>query len=162
MALEIERKFLIKKTPQNLEQFPHKDIMQWYLNDPSTWKSIRVRKIWSDYVVTKKKWSGLIRNEVETKLSKEEFDDMWMNVENRFLEKTRYYIPYEDTTIELDIYKNLNGFMTAEVEFTTKRDAKQFVAPEWFDEELTMMREATNSYIANYWLSEELLSMIQQ
>lgn len=161
MALEIERKFLIKKAPQDLEQFPHKDIMQWYFNDPSTGKSIRVRKIGTDYVVTRKKWHGVVRNEVEVKLSKEEFDDMWMNVENRFLEKTRYYIPHEGKTIELDIYKNLNGFMTAEVEFTIKRDAKQFVAPEWFGEELTMMREASNSYIANHWLSEELLSMIQ-
>jgi CYTH domain-containing protein len=40
--------------------------------------------------------------------------------------------------------------MTAEVEFTIKRDAKQFIAPEWFDEELTMMRESSNAYIANY------------
>ena len=40
--------------------------------------------------------------------------------------------------------------MTAEVEFTTKREAKQFILPEWFGEDLTMIRESTNAYIANY------------
>jgi hypothetical protein len=29
--------------------------------------------------------------------------------------------------------------------------------PVWFDEDLTMMREASNGYIANHGLSEELL-----
>jgi CYTH domain-containing protein len=162
MALEIEKKFLIKQIPQDLEQFPHKEITQWYFSDPSTGKSIRVRKIGSEYIVTRKKWHGVVRNETETKINKEEFDEMWMNVENRFLKKTRYYIPYEWKTIELDVYKNLHWFVTAEVEFSTKREAKQFVAPQWFDEDLSMMREATNAYIANYWLSEELIAMIQE
>jgi CYTH domain-containing protein len=59
--------------------------------------------------------------------------------------------------IELDVYKNLQGLKTAEVEFASKRDAKKFVAPEWFGEELTTMREATNAYIANHGLSDELI-----
>lgn len=50
--------------------------------------------------------------------------------------------------------------MTAEVEFKTKRDAKKFMKPDWFDEDLTMMREASNAYIANHGLSEELLTLL--
>jgi CYTH domain-containing protein len=46
--------------------------------------------------------------------------------------------------IELDIFKNLKGLKTAEVEFKSKRDAKNFIIPERFGEELTKMREATN------------------
>lgn len=64
-------------------------------------------------------------------------------------------------TIELDIYKNLQGLKTAEVEFKTKRDAKKFRIPDRFGEDLTMMREATNAYIAKYGLSDELISMLQ-
>jgi CYTH domain-containing protein len=45
MALEIERKFLVKDIPMDIEQFPHKEIIQGYFNDPSTGKSIRVRHI---------------------------------------------------------------------------------------------------------------------
>lgn len=162
MAFEIERKFLIKKIPNDIEQFPHKEILQWYFNDPTTGKSIRIRHIWEEYKVTKKKWHGLVREEIEDTISKEEFDQLRFQVENHFLEKTRYYIPYEWLTIELDVYKNLQGLKTAEVEFTSKRDAKKFVAPEWFGEELTRMREATNAYIANHWLSDELLMLIKE
>jgi CYTH domain-containing protein len=49
---------------------------------------------------------------------------------------------------------------TAEVEFSNKRDAKKFEAPEWFGEELTRMREASNAYIANHGLSDELISLL--
>ena len=160
MALEIERKFLVQTIPMDIEQFPHKEIIQWYFSDPSTGKSIRVRHIWDEYKVTRKKWNGLVREEIESSLTKEEFDQLWYNVENHFLEKTRYFVPYEWLTIELDIYKNLQWLKTAEVEFASKRDAKKFVAPQWFGEELTSMRQATNAYIANHGLCEELLGLI--
>lgn len=144
----------------DIEQFPHKEIIQWYLNDSSTGKSIRVRHIWDAYKVTRKKWHGLIREEIEVDIIKEEFDQLRFQVENHFLEKTRYYIPHDACTIELDVYKNLQGLKTAEVEFASKRDAKKFVVPERFDEELTKMREATNAYIANHGLSDELICLL--
>jgi len=160
MAAEIERKFLIKEIPMDIEQFPHQEIIQWYFNDPSTGKSIRVRHIWDAYKVTKKKWYGLVREEIEVTITKEEFDQLRFQVENHFLEKTRYNIPYEWLTIELDVYKNLQGLKTAEVEFASKRDAKKFIAPERFGEELTTMRQATNAYIANHGLSDELIWLL--
>lgn len=161
MAFEIERKFFIRHIPDNLQQYPNKEILQGYFSDPSTGKSIRVRHIWEEYKLTKKKWTGLIREEIETNISKEEFDQLWFQVENHFLEKTRYYIPYEGLTIELDVFKNLQWLKVAEVEFANKRDAKKFIPPDWFGEELTTMREATNSYIAKYGLDGELLWLLQ-
>jgi CYTH domain-containing protein len=161
MASEIERKFLVKTLPTDIQQFPHKEILQWFLNDPSTGKSIRVRHIGDAYKVTRKKWHGLVREEIEVDITKEEFDQLRFQVENHFIEKTRYYMPQDSLMIELDIYKNLQWLKTAEVEFASKRDAKKFVAPQRFGEEVTTMRQATNAYIANHGLSDELLSMIQ-
>lgn len=161
MAAEIERKFLIKTIPPDIGKFPHKEIIQWFLNDPTTGKSIRVRHIWDAYKVTRKKWHGLVREEIEVDISKEEFDQLRFQVENHFIEKTRYELAYDGLTIELDVYKNLQGLITAEVEFASKRDAKKFVAPVWFGEELTNMRQASNAYIANHGLSDELLWLLQ-
>ena len=48
-----------------------------------------------------------------------------------------------------------------EIEFGSKRDAKKFEAPERFGEELTRMREATNGYIANHGLSDELVELMK-
>lgn len=161
MAAEIERKFLIKTIPMDIGQFPHHEIIQWYFNDPTTGKSIRVRHIWDEYKVTRKRWHWMIRDEIEVDITKQEFDQLRFQVENHFLEKTRYEIPYEWVKIELDIYKNLEDFKTAEVEFGSKRDAKKFIAPERFGEELTRMREASNGYIANHGLSDELVELIK-
>ena len=160
MALEIERKFLVKTLPADIESFPHQEIIQWYFNDPSTGKSIRVRHIWDAYKITRKKWYGLVREEIEADITKEEFDQFRFQVENHFLEKTRYTIPYNGLTLELDVYKNLQWLKTVEVEFASKRDAKNFIAPEWFSEELTRMRETTNNYIANHGLSDELIWLL--
>jgi adenylate cyclase len=160
MALEIERKFLVKELPMDIGQFSHQEIIQWYFNDPSTGKSIRVRRIWDAYKITRKKWQGLVREESEVNITKQEFEQFRFQVENHFVEKTRYEIPYNGLKIELDVYKNLHGFKTAEVEFGSKRDAKKFETPERFGEELTRMREATNGYIANHGISDELISMI--
>ena len=46
------------------------------------------------------------------------------------------------------------------MEFASKRDAKKFIAPERFGEEVTKMREASNAYIANHGLSHELIALI--
>lgn len=101
-----------------------------------------------------------MREEIEITTTKEEFDQLWFQVENHFLEKTRYYIPHEWLMIELDVFKNLQGLKVAEVEFTSKREAKKFVPPIWFGEELTTMREATNGYIAKHGLDGELLTLL--
>ena len=44
---------------------------------------------------------------METDITKAEFDQLWFQVENHFIEKTRYELPYDGLVIELDIYKNL-------------------------------------------------------
>ncbi len=160
MAIEIERKFLVKSVPIDIDQFPHKEILQWYFNDPSNGKSVRVRHIWEIFTVTRKKGNGLVREELEAKITKEEFDQLRFQVENHFLEKTRYYIPYQSAIIELDIYKNLQWFKVVEVEFANKREAKNFVIPQRFGEEITRMREASNVYIANHGLSEQFIPLV--
>jgi len=52
--------------------------------------------------------------------------------------------------------------MTAEVEFKTKRDAKKFIKPDRFGEDLTRIRESTNRYIAEHGLDGEMLSLLQK
>lgn len=37
----------------------------------------------------------MIRDEIEVEITPQEFNDLRRQVENHFLEKTRYYIPYE-------------------------------------------------------------------
>lgn len=154
--LEIERKFLIKKIPDNLWNFVKKEIIQGYIENED-WKHFRIRKEWNVYSKTIKTWSGLIRQEDENEISKEEFEKYWKSVWNVFLEKTRYEIPYLNHIIELDIYKwILKWLSVVEVEFDSEKDSEKFIVPDWFDKELTENKKAKNYYLAKYGIDKEL------
>lgn len=150
MALEIERKFLITDIPFVPASYPHKEIMQGYFLDEGE-KVVRLRKKGNDYFLTRKRGHGLSREEHEEELSASLFEELRNNIDDRYLEKTRYEIPYQGATIELDVYKGkLHGLIVAEVEFTSEKDAKSFTPPERFGKELTEVREASNAYLAKY------------
>ncbi len=154
--LEIERKFLITKIPENLSSFPHAEIMQGYFFNE--WeKLVRVRKKWNSYFQTIKTGSGLVRQEEEKSISQSLFDEERNNVEDRRLEKTRYEIPYEWKIIELDIYKwKLEWLIIAEIEFTSEQEANHFITPQRFGKELTEIPEIKNEYLAKYGIPDSL------
>jgi CYTH domain-containing protein len=85
------------------------------------------------------------------------FEEERNNVQDRRLEKTRYEIPYEWKTIELDIYRwKLEWLIAAEVEFPSEQEANAAKIPTRFGKELTGMPEAENAYLAKYGISNSL------
>jgi len=154
--LEIERKFLITKIPADITQYPHHNIMQWYYFNEGE-KLVRLRKKGNQYYQTIKSSYGLTREEDEESLTQSVFEEDRNNVEDRYLEKTRYEIPYEWKTIELDIYNwKLEWLVVAEIEFTSEQEANGFKMPDRFDRELTGMAEAENAYLAKYGIPDSL------
>jgi CYTH domain-containing protein len=90
-------------------------------------------------------------------ISQSIFEEERNNVEDRRLEKTRYEIPYEWQTIELDIYRGkLEWLVVAEIEFTSEQEAHALKVPKRFGKELTDVSEATNAYLAKYGMTDSL------
>ena len=148
MGNEIERKFLINNTPDNLENYPHKEISQGYMVVEDQYE-IRVRKKGDKYYQTVKIGSGFQREEIETEITQERFETLWPLTADRRIEKTRYEIQYKNNTIELDVYKNdLEDLVTAEVEFNSIHDGRTFEPPEWFGREVTEDNQYKNKYLA--------------
>ncbi len=154
--MEIEKKFLIKDMPKNLDNYIKKEIQQGYLSleDPV----LRVRKSNDNYFLTyksvygipKKKTShALVANEVEFPISKKAYNHLLGKADYNVIEKTRYLIPLDgDLTAELDIfYGILEELVIVEVEFPDEDDAKNFVAPEWFGQEVTFDERFKNNYL---------------
>lgn len=145
--MEIEKKYLIKTLPIDLDSFPHEEISQAYVHtDPV----IRVRRKGSRCILTVKSSGMMVREELELPITKEQFSGLLKKAEGLIIEKTRYRIPAGDShTIELDIFHgNLEGFIMAEVEFEDVESAGSFLPPAWFG------REVTNDYhFHNSWLS---------
>ncbi|MDO5382687.1 MAG: CYTH domain-containing protein [Eubacteriales bacterium] len=142
--MEIERKFLISKIPENLEQYHCREIQQGYL---STDPVVRVRKDNDDYYLTYKGKGKLAREEYNLPLTKESYEHLIKKSDGNIITKKRYEIP-DNTghTIELDIFEDVfEGTVFAEVEFESIEDANSYIKPDWFTEDVTDNREYHNS-----------------
>ncbi len=141
--MEIERKFLVKTLPANLEAYPNNEISQGYISDVNP--TIRIRKLGDKHILTIKSVANvefdkrhLMNNEIEFEITKEKFNHLSTKVDDNFIEKTRYYINIGDLIAELDIYHNaLSPLVTVEVEFKSETDALKFSPPEWFGLDVT-------------------------
>ncbi len=143
--MEIERKFLVGTVP-SLEGIRHSEIKQGYI---SFSPEIRVRQLDNKYYRTEKGEGMVVREENEWEISKNEAQNLFSKVKTNLIEKTRYYIPYNSYTIELDIYKGIfKGLIVAEVEFDSLEEANNFTPPDWFLEDISEKREYRNKILA--------------
>lgn len=144
--MEIERKFTVKRLPEDLEQFPKKRLEQAYL---CTAPVVRVRRSNDTYWLTYKGVGLLAREEHEFPLTEEAYRHLLSKADGLVIVKTRYCIPYAGYTIELDVFAPpLAPLVVAEVEFPTEAEAAAFQPPEWFDREVTYDPAYSNSNLS--------------
>lgn len=145
--MEIERKFLVKKTPENLESYPCKKITQGYLN---TNPVVRIRRSNDEYYLTYKGKGMMVRKEYNLPLNKESFEHMVTKIDGLLIEKSRYLIPLKDgLTAELDVFEgSLAPLLLVEVEFDSVEAAEAFTAPDWFGEDVTNSGKYHNSNLS--------------
>ena len=153
--MEIERKFLIAKLPENFTDLPKTEIRQGYLEIEGE-RETRVRQKGDKYLKTLKIGSGKTREEVETKISAEEFSALWPKTFSKRTEKTRYTVHSENLKVDLDVYKGpLKGLVTVEVEFETEKASNEFQPFEWFGREVTEDIRYKNQSLAVYGLPKD-------
>ena len=146
--MEIERKFLLKELPENLETYPVRHLEQGYL---CTAPVVRIRRDNDKYELTYKGKGCMVREEHNLPLTKEAYEHLREKIDGRLIVKKRYMIPLEQYTIELDVFDgDLAPLTLAEVEFSSEEDAKNFVAPEWFAEDVTFSKLYHNSFLSQF------------
>lgn len=145
--MEIERKYLIKQLPENLEQYKHYEIEQGYL---CTSPVVRIRRQDDEYVLTYKSKGMMVREEYNLPLSREGYYHMREKIDGVLISKTRYLIPIENNLkIELDLFHDTyEGLYLAEVEFPTEEMANAFLPPDWFLEDVTFSNIYHNSVLS--------------
>jgi adenylate cyclase len=147
--LEIERKFLPKRLPRDLKNFPHQQIAQGYLAVGSDKSHVRLRRKGSTYSLTFKRGPARTREEREIQLRRAQFEVLWPPTAGSRLTKTRYDIPWKNALIELDIYHGSNeGLIVAEVEFPDEKSCRSFRPPAWLGKEVTGVRRYSNVKLA--------------
>ena len=145
--MEIERKFLISKLPENLETYPFHTLEQAYL---CTEPVVRVRRSDDEYILTYKGKGLMTREEYNLPLTAESYEHLKAKADDNIICKHRYLIPLESgLTIELDVFEPpFQGLVLAEVEFPSEEEARAFLPPDWFGEEVTWSTEYHNSTLS--------------
>jgi adenylate cyclase len=136
-SVEVERKWLVRDLP-DLSGYQGKNVIQGYIAVSADGTEVRLRQTDEQFFQTVKSEGGLVRDEIEVELSKEQFETLWRATDGRRLEKTRYKLPWAGKQVEIDVYHgSLTGLIVAEVEFPSDEEAAQFVPPPWFGLEVT-------------------------
>ncbi len=145
--MEIERKYLIRRLPENLSQYQCKKIAQGYI---CTNPVVRIRKSDDEYYLTYKGKGLMAREEYNLPLTQKGYEHMLPKIDGRLIEKSRYLIPLDGKlTAELDIFEgDLAPLIIVEVEFDSLDAANSFIPPEWFGEDVTESRKYHNSNLA--------------
>src|SRR5437773_2463456 len=147
---EIERKFLLKRLPDNLKRSRRYVIAQGYLATEPAGRQVRLRKKGKTASLTFKVGRGTAREEREIKLSPKQFAALWPATAGRRLRKLRYQIPWRNLLIEIDIYRGRHaGLVVAEVEFPNRVICRKFKAPSWLGREVTGEKRYSNVKLAD-------------
>lgn len=149
MATETERKFLLKDTSWNtgLSGTSYK---QGYLIT-SRERTVRVRIAGDHAYITIKgpmQDGSLAKSEFEYEIPIADAEELYDHVcLPEKIEKTRYMIPYEGHTWEVDVFHGLNeGLVMAEVELEDEHEA--LILPPWIGEEVSHDRRYFNGLLA--------------
>ena len=150
MHREIERKFLVRKLPDDLATYPSTEISQGYLVSTDEGLQVRLRKKADQYTLTYKRGIGNVREEREVALTAEQFSTLWPATEGKRLIKTRYEIPLGHRVVEIDLYGGRHeGLVVAEVEFEDEASAINFEAPDWLGDDVTGDPRYSNQLLAS-------------
>ena len=121
-----------------------------------------------EYILTVKSKKGkggdgkpIVNREEEFALDEEAYNLMLSKCEGNIISKKRYLIPLPEEckgsfsgvgkplVAELDIFSGrFTGLRFAEVEFESTEAAKEFVAPSWFDKDVTGDKNYSNGHLS--------------
>jgi len=138
MALEIERKFLVKNDQFKIAAHKEIRIIQGYLCLVPE-RTVRVRTKGEKAFITIKgigSESGASRYEWEQEISVDDAKALLAICEPGVIDKTRFLVTQGEHTFEVDEFYCANeGLTVAEVELSSEEEA--FEKPEWLAEEVT-------------------------
>ena len=149
MAIEIERKFLIKNDSYKPESFKKLSIKQGFLNSDKN-RIVRIRVVDDKGFITVKGISskdGTSRFEWEKEISSKDAESLLNLCEETIIEKNRYLVKSGIHTFEVDEFSgNNSGLIVAEVELISVND--EYLKPDWLGEEVTGIVKYYNSELS--------------
>lgn len=159
MALEIERKFLVKSGAWRSQATGSSRIIQGYLTASGNTVRVRLRDD-KAFLTIKGKACGIIRSEYEYPIPPDEAEEMLKTLTlDPPVEKIRYIVPAENGLFwEVDEYFGANApLFTAEIELPDMETS--FSLPDWIGQDISCDSRYTNRALSrkpySLWSDEE-------
>ena len=148
MALEIERRFLIKN--DNWKKFITKKIFieQGYLSKSLNDWIVRVRLTGKDYKIALKKHIESFTNfEFEYSIPRNDGETIMSNLSNT-IKKERFYLEFEKKSWIIDCFKEKNyPLEIAEIELSNEKE--DLILPPFISKEITGLKNFSNFSLTN-------------
>lgn len=148
MALEIERKFLVRNEGWRGHTTRTLHIRQGYLNQAREC-SIRVRTAGGrGWINIKSITIGVQRHEYEYEIPCKDAEELLDTLcQQPLIDKVRHFAPYQDHLWEIDVFRGDNeGLVVAEIELNNPTEA--FARPPWLGREVTEDARYYNTCLA--------------
>jgi len=146
MNIEIERKFLINKIPENCKKSIH--IKQYYMHiDDNFVQRLRFFNNEKAIISLKQNCAGLSRYEFEYEILLSDAKKIVSISNSNFTEKIRHIIYFDSIKWEIDEFLGDNkGLLIAEVELES--EGQHITLPDWIDSEVTNQNKYFNYNLA--------------
>ena len=148
--VEIERKWMVKGWPNNLELLYTEKMRQGYI---STSPTVRIRDEDSKYILCFKSKGKLSRKEIEMEIPKDKFDELEDLIGLPLIDKVRKtYLLSDGHHLEVNLVDE--KFYYAEVEFSNEEEALSFNPQDvnlgdYLNDEVTYQKGQS---MAAYWI----------
>lgn len=166
MAIEIERKFLLRSDAWRASAHHSQRIAQAYLNDSEAVAcgrescSLRVRIAGQNANLNiKSRELGAIRQEFEYPIPLSDAENLMALACGAVIDKIRHYVDHGEHCWEIDEFQGDNaGLLVAEIELQAVDES--FQVPEWLGKEVTAFPRYYNLALSskpyNAWTAEEI------
>ncbi|MCI7767450.1 MAG: hypothetical protein MSJ26_05650 [Oscillospiraceae bacterium] len=156
IPLEIERKFLIRRTPALFAECTEKtEIEQIYLKKKTPDIQRRVRRMTTNgnakYYYTEKRFlSAAVREENEREITPEEYEKLRIEADSALVPilKTRYILIYSSQRFEIDTYPFSSEYASMELELAD--ESQEIILPPYAEiiKEVTGDKRYSNAALA--------------
>jgi len=132
--IELERTFLAKSLTDDLQNYPHKEIIDIYIPQASDHPVVRIRKNGDKLEMTKKQPhegnDASKQLEQTINLSAAEYEAL-AKIPGKKVSKIRFEYPVANQKAEIDVFQeDLKGLVLIDFEFENEPDRDAFIMPE--------------------------------
>ena len=146
MAVEIERKFLVKNDHWRLSADKGKNYRQAYLSRGNA--TVRIRTAGEKgFITIKGKTQGISRPEFEYEIPFVDAEELFSLCTGMIITKKRFLVLHEGHQWEIDVFEGANeGLVLAEIEL--KSENEKFAIPDWAGAEVSNDNSYSNSSLS--------------